>query len=140
MVLQPTLAFGLFHHGDELFFGDALLFRGVEELDSSFLEQAEEQLQGSENDQADPQGGRGPHAEFLCLVIGQGLGGDFPKNQHHNGEDDGRRGWAVDRSQQFGKQDGAQRRGGQVDDVVADKDTGENFVILFQQNQGFLRP
>ena len=139
VVLQAALALRFLHHGDELFFGDALVLGGVEDLHRQLVEQAEEEVQGRQHRQNHPHGRHCPHTELFRLVLCHGFGRDFAKNQHHNGQDDGGDGRAVG-GVELGEKYGAQRGGGQVYNVVGDQDAGEQLVVLVQQYQGFLCP
>ena len=76
------------------------------------------------------------HGKALGILLGQALGRDLAEDQHHNGDDGGGDHRAVLQAQALGKEHGGQRGGGQVDDVVAHQNGGQQVVILVHQPEG----
>ncbi len=135
MTVQPAFVFRLAHHGDELLLGDAAVLLTTEDPLKQALQLGEEKVQGAEQEHEDSQNGGGEHGEGLRGFLGQTLGGDLAKDEDDDGENCcGQHGTVV--AVKLGEEDGSHGGSGDVHDVVADEDGGQQAVIVLGQHQG----
>ena len=139
MLVQPTLAVCLIHHAHQLFLGDAVLLRLAKQQAQQLLPQAEEQVNGSQHNREQPQQRRGRHCPALRRLLGKAFGRDLAKDQNDHRQHHGGRRRAV-LVKPLGKQHRGNGGGGNIHDVVADEDGGEQLVILLCQRKGAGRP
>ena len=95
-------------------------------------------MQRRQNHKANSQSRGSTHTEGFCLIIGQRLGGDLTKNQNNDRQHNSRGRRTIDRTQQLRKENGSQCGSRQIDNIIANQNAGENFVILLQQVQCIL--
>ena len=136
VLVQPALDLGLVHHGHQLFLGDAAVPLLVKYHGQQLFQQAEQEVHRGKDHHENPHNGSGEHGKALGILLGQALGRDLAKDQHHNGDDGGRDHRAVLQPQALGEEHGGQRGGGQVDDVVAHQNGGQQVVVLVHQPEG----
>ena len=138
VLVQAALGLGLVHHAHQLLLGDAVVPPGPEDLAHQPLPLAEQKVQRGEEHHEQLEQRLGEHGEVLRALLGQALGGDLPEDQNDDGEGHrGHRGAVL--VEPPGAQHGGHGGGGDVDNVVADEDGGQQLVILLRQGQGFDR-
>ena len=135
VLVQTALVLRLRHHGDELLFGDARVVGGADDTAEQALPLGEQEVQRRQHRQQHPQQrGRG-HGKGLGALLGDGLGGYLAEDQHGHRQHHGGHGGAVALAHQIREEHGAHGGGGDVDDVVADEDGGEQAVIVLRHAQ-----
>ena len=111
--------------------------KALEDHAHQLLPQAEQEVQGGQQDDEHVDEGSGEHGELFGVVLGDGLGGDLAEDQDHHGDDGGgNSGTTV--AQQVNEEQGADGGQGDVDHVVADEDGGDQLVVILRQPQGQL--
>ena len=137
--VNAALLLDLLHQHEKLRLGEAALRPQPEKAGEQTLPLGEEEVQRGEGPHQEAQHGGGEAGEALGTVPGHALGGNLAEDQHrqrhhHGGEGSARVPEAADEEQR------AQRGGGDVHDVVADEDGGDETVILAVEMQGQLCP
>ena len=94
-----------------------------------------EAVEGCERDKNDANGGSGENSEFFRHVLGDSLRADFAKNQDQYGNYNGGNGCA-NITQDADKKKRAERRKGDVNDIIADQNGRNEFVVALCQFQG----
>ena len=83
--------------------------------------------------------GSAEHGKFLGEILGNALGGDLAEDQHQNG--DRHRGiGGADIAVKLYEQQGGDRGHGDVHNVVADQNGGNELVVIVCQTGGKLCP
>ncbi len=137
LVATRDHAAGFVDHGAQLVTGQAV---GAA-ADIAHAEQAQQAI-GDAIDQPDQrveqleqrfQHQRGRIGDALRIHGGHGLGRHFGKDQHHDGQHGGRDGRTRDITEVMDRDDGRQRGGQVVDEVVADQDDADQAVRTGKQ-------
>ena len=141
-LVKTAVLLDLFNKGQQLFLRHGLFFLGGYDAIGKFLPKAEDKgkrkqkLRNEVNDRC------GEHSKGIRSVLCQTLGGDLTENEHEHRYDRGR-----DRCAEAGiavvcKERDKNHRGngreGDVDDVVADEDGGDEPVVFLVKLQGKL--
>ena len=137
VLVQAALVLRLGHHGDQLLLGDAGVLGGAEDQVQQLLPLGEEEVQRPQDQQEHPEYGGGEHGKALRMLLGQALGGDLAEDQHHQRQHHRGDGGAV-RGVQLGEEHRAHGGRGDVHDVVADEDGGDQPVVVVRQLHGQL--
>ena len=132
---QLAVVLGLADHGHQLTLSDGVLLGAVDEMPQQALPLGEQPGQRGEQDQQQVQKGRNRRSNRLRHLLCKALGGHLAKDQHHHGQHYGGHRRAPLRVQQAGEQHCANGCCGNVDDIVADEDGGEQLVVLFRHSQ-----
>ena len=127
VLVQSSLVLRLVHHGHQLLFRDSVGLRAAEHPGQQLLPLAEQEVQGRKHHHEQPQQGGGKHSEFLRGLLGQTFGGYLSKNQNDNGQGHGGHGGAV-LVEQVGTQHSGNGCRGDVDNVVADQNGGQQLA------------
>ena len=127
--------FRLTHHGEQLGIGDHIVLAAVEKAVQQLFPAAEQKIQRGEQGDEYIEDGRTDDRKFFRHFLGEALGGDLAKNQHqHRDDHSGHRG-AILPAAQPDKQHRAEGGHGNVDNVVADEDGGQQVVVAFGERQ-----
>ena len=132
---QLAVVLGLADHGHQLTLSDGVLLGAADEMPQQALPLAEQPGQRGEQDHEQVQKGRNRCGNRLRHLLCKALGGHLAKDQNHNGQHEGGHRRAPLRVQQAGEQHCANGCCGNVDDIVADEDGGEQLVVLFRHSQ-----
>ena len=132
---QLAVVLGLADHGHQLTLSDGVLLGAADEMPQQALPLAEQPGQRGEQDHEQVQKGRNRRGNRLRHLLCKALGGHLAKDQNHNGQHEGGHRRAPLRVQQAGEQHCANGCCGNVDDIVADEDGGEQLVVLFRHSQ-----
>ena len=132
---QLAVIFGLAHHGHELTLGDGIFLTAVDELAQQLFPLGKQPGQRGKEEHQQVEHRGHCRGNGLRHLLGQALGRYLAKDQHHDGEHHGGDCRAPLLPQHLGKQDGADGSGGNVDDIVADEDGGEQLVVFFRHGQ-----
>ena len=138
-VVDAALLLDLLHQHQKFRLGEAALRPQPEKAGEQALPLGEEEVQRGEGPHQKAQHRGGEAGEALgavpCHAFGRDLAEDQHRQRHHHGGEGGARvPEAVDEEQR------AQGGGGDVHDIVADEDGGDQAVILAVEPQGQLRP
>ncbi len=139
LFVDGTAALHLIHDGDQFFFRYAAAVFVPDQAGQQFFPLAEEGVHRCQHYAQRFQDWGGQHGEAVGALFGEAFGGDFTEYQHHHRHHDGRQGHSRV-SEVSGEQDRRQRSGGDIDDVVADEDGGEQAVVILTELQRALRP
>ena len=140
MLVQAALALRLVHQSDQLLLGNAAVRRFAEHLGQQPLPLGKQEVQRGKNRTEHPQQRGGKHGKPLGGLLGQALGGDLAEDQDHHGQHNGGHGRSSHLINQVDKEYRADGGGHVVDDVIADKQGGEQLVVVLRQSQGTGRP
>ena len=140
MLVQAALALRLVHQSDQLLLGNAAVRRFAEHLGQQPLPLGKQEVQRGKDRTEHPQQRGGKHGKPLGGLLGQALGGDLAEDQDHHGQHNGGHGRSSHLINQVDKEYRADGGGHVVDDVIADKQGGEQLVVVLRQSQGTGRP
>ena len=135
VLVQAALLLDLVHQHQKLLLGHGAFAAGPDHPPHQLFQLGKQPRKGRKHPHDRPEKGGGEHGEPFRTFLGQAFGCDLAENQHHHGgHRGGHRGAAV--AQQMDEQQRAKGGEGDVDDVVADENGGEHFVILLGQGAG----
>ena len=132
VAVDTALLLHLVHQQQQLLLGHFAVAVQPEHAAQQLLPQGEHRVQRRQHPDEHLQNGCRQRGAFLRAVLGDALGGDLAEDQHHHrhhhGGDGGSRFPVVPHEQH-----GTDGRSGDVDNIVADKDGGQQPVVLLQQ-------
>lgn len=121
----------LIHNSEQLLLGDGAVLLGVKEMGKQLFPLAKEKVERGQQYEKDPQDGRGKQGKRLWRLLGDALWGDFTEDQYHHGCHRSGHTGACFFAQGPDKDHSGKGRGGNIDNVVADQNRGEEAVIIF---------
>ena len=132
---QLAVVFGLADHGHQLALGDGVyLFVAHKAAQQLFPLGKQPGQRGHQCHQQLQDGGYGGSHRFRHL-LGQALGGHLTKDQDHHSKHDSGEGRPLLSTHQLDEQHRTNGGSGDVHDVVADEDGGEQLIILLSHCQ-----
>ena len=132
---QFAVVFSLADHGHQLTLCDGIGLAAVDKVAQQLFPLGEQPGQRGHQGQQEHKEGRDCRGHLFRHFLGQALGSHFAKDQHDDRQHNGGHRRAPLGTQHLGKQDGADGSGGDVHDIVADEDGGEQLVILLRHGQ-----
>ena len=132
---QLAVIFGLADHGHQLTLGDGVALAAVNKMVQQPFPLAEQPCQRGKHQHQQAEHRRNCGGYRFRHLLGKALGCHLAKDQHHDGQHHSGHRSAPLCTQHFGENDGADGSGGDVHDIVADEDGGEQLIILFRHRQ-----
>ena len=128
---QLTVVLSLADHGHQLALGDGVALAAVNKMVQQPFPLAEQPCQRGKHHHQQAEHRRNCGSYRFRHLLGQALGAHLAEDQHHDGQHDG-----GDRStplctQHLGENDGADRGCGNVHDVVAHQNGGQELIVFF---------
>ena len=128
---QFAVVLGLADHGHQLTLGDGVLLGAVDKMPQQALPLAEQPCQRGKHQHQQAEGRRNCSGYCFRHLLGKALGSHLAKDQHHNGQNEGGHRSAPLCTQHLGENDGANRGCGNVHDVVAHQNGGQELIVFF---------
>ena len=134
VLVQTALLLCLCHHGNQLVPGDAGVLLVLAQTLDRICPQAKQRRQRPQQRHQQLYHRGDGHGKPFRSGLGKALGRHLRENQHQQGDDAGGNRGAVDRIKP-GEQQGADGGSGDIDDIVADENGGEELVIVLMQGE-----
>ena len=125
----------LFHKGEQLFLGDGAVSGRLKDQREQLFPLPEQKVHRGQAENEPPQQRGREHGEPLGRFLGDAFGRNLAKDQHHHGGNKGGNARPVLFAQKPHEQHGGQRGRGDVHNIVADQNGGEQRVVVFRQAQ-----